>query len=458
MSSRRFALIALLTGVVGITWTARADDAGTNTLKKPKRLTTIHVHAGLVGKAPTPTLQQIAPYTDALAVYIYKVTKLHHGKLPPDTEQIAVTHWVIYRNHTQKITRNRPKKRVRLTLTPFENVKDRYQTVYLAEHEDALELPLYHDVDQKIEPPPGEKARWSYGVDVSSMFPIFFQVKDQLRLVALGDCQAYFANKAQNYMPEENLKSPVALNMCQQRSGLPFQKLLIDHYLVHLPELEWVVLTWNPRFVSAAWTEHGVKAEQFAKSSGFAHDREHAAAIWKPAEKDNRPVTVADITAKPDLARTWMRRPWGWIYLSPNRHRYGPKGEVMRVQNKLGEYKFVAERWEIFEQIVATLDKRGIKLLVYTTPIHPETANQKVKDKMGIDAAGYQDQVRRMGALQKRYPKTLFFYDLNNMGDNSLDDKDFENIDHVSASGAEKVSRRVEAFRKKVEAELAKKK
>jgi len=67
------------------------------------------------------------------------------------------------------------------------------------------------------------------------------------------------------------------------------------------------------------------------------------------------------------------------------------------------------------------------------------------------DAAGYQDQVRRIEALAERHPQTLFFYDLNNLGDNGLDDADFENIDHVDASGAEKVSRRVEAFRPDVE-------
>jgi hypothetical protein len=455
MRQRIFPLTAAVLACLVISaQSASADDGDT---AKVKRLPTINVQVELVGKAPTPTAKQIHPYTDALGVYIYKVQKVRWGKLDPDVDRIAVTHWVVYRKHPQKITRKRLKKRMRLTITPFRNVKDRYQTVYRSEHEDALTLPLFHDLNQKIEPPPGEKTRWNYGVDLSGMFPIFFELKDQLRLVALGDCQAWFANKAQNFMGKSNLETPVALSMCQQRSGLPFQKLMIENYLIHLPELDWVVLTWNPRFVSAAWTEHGAKAKRFTESPGFAHDRENAKTLWKSDEKEKKAITTEQIRRRPDLASVWRNRPWGWLYLAPDRHRFGPRGEVLRAQKKLGQYKFVPERWKVFEEIVEILSEQEIKLLVYTTPIHPETANQKVKDKMGTDAAGYQDQVRRMGELQKKYPKTLFFYDLNNMGDNGLEDKDFENIDHVSASGAEKVSRRVEAFRRKVEAKLGKK-
>jgi len=420
----------------------------------PGRITPTHqVHVKLLRKAPTPTLKQIAPYTDALAVYTYEVVKPPKGGGFPD--QITVAHWAVYRKAEQRVTDRKPGKKSKLTLAPWDAAKDRLQTVYRSDPADDADvaLPLYFDVGQKLSPPPGEAERWDYGVDLSSMMPMFYKLRGQLKLVLLGDCQAWFANKAENFYAEQNAQTPVALNMCQQRSGLPFQQVLVEDYLVHLPELEWVVLTWNPRFVNKAWTEHGIKAERFRKSPGYRHDREHQP-IKAEADRD-KPVTVSDLTSHPRDARVWQGRPWGWVYLAPNRHRFNPRGEVLKVQKKGVRYAFVQDRWAVFEQIVETLHKHKIKLLVYTTPIHPETANQTVKDKMGIDAAGYQDQVRRIEALADRYPQTLFFYDLNNMGDNGLDDADFENIDHVDASGAEKVSRRVEAFRLDVERRLA---
>jgi len=416
-----------------------------------KRVPTYDVHVELLAKSPTPTLEQIAPYTDALGVYKYKVTKVRKGKL--EHEVIGVVHWVRFLKQEQRITKQNRGKSLRLRITPFEHMADSLQTVYRSELDGELDLPLYFDTGQKIDMPPDLKKRWNYGVDLSSMMPLFFEMKEQIKLVALGDCQAWFANKAQNYWTEDNLETPVALNMCQQRSGLPFQKLMVDHYVTRLPNVEWVVLTWNPRFVSAAWKEHGRKAAQFESSSGFQHDRANAEKAWT-ADGKAKPWTIERITADPRFMRVWRRRPWGWVYLAPDRHRFNPRGEVLKNQHKFGQYKFVPQRWEIFEQIVKTLAERDIKVLVYTTPIHPETARQKVKDKMGTDAAGYQDQVRRMHELEKQYPKHMFFYDLNNMGDNGLEDKDFENIDHVSASGAEKVSRRVEAFRRKVEERL----
>ena len=437
------AVVVLLT----VAGAAQADPAAATPIRTGTRYS---VNAKLLAKAPTPTLEQIAPYTEALAVYKYRIERQWGRKIKH--EVIAVTHRVIYRNLTQPVAGKRIGQTIKLSLRPYEDVARSVQTVYRSELDGAHDLPLYHDVGQQLQLPPQERARWNYGVDLSEMMPIFLACKDQISLVALGDCQAWFANKAPLYMAEQNRDTPVALSLCQQRSGLPFQKLLVDNYLVRLPRLEWVILTWNPRFVNADWGEHGVQAERFRSSPGFAHDRKHTDEVWAPRE--GKPLSVEDIGREPRFAPIWAKRPWGWIYLSPDRHRFPAKGEVRRAQEKLGAYKFVPERWELFEAIVETLAKRDIRLLVYTTPVHGETVNHRVKDKSGVDSTAYRDQVTRMQALEKKYPRTMFFHDLNNMGDHGLVDEDFENIDHVSASGAQKVTERVEAWRLEIDAWL----
>lgn len=395
----------------------------------------------LLEKAATPTLAQIKPYSEALAVYRYRVLAVVKGELKPT--EIGVTHWVIYRNEFQPITRTPLGKRLRLEVRPFEEVRGSVQTVYRGELPRMVDN-LYHDVAQQIVMPASERGRGGYGVDLTGLMPLFFKLKDQLKLVVLGDCQGWFANKAELYYGEENRRTPVSLNMGQQRSGLPFQKLLVENYLVHLPKLEWVVLTWNPRFVNANWGEHGIKGKAFASSPGFKYDQERAAEVWKP-NGNGQPLTVQDIQANPELAKIWNGRPWGWINLGPSHN--SAKAEVLGNQRKLGLYRFVPERWALFESIVKMLADRKVRLLAFTTPVHPETANQPVKDKTGVDAPGYQAQVVKMKELEKQYPEYFFFYDLNNMGNNGLEDSDFGNIDHVSGPGAQKVSERVEKFR-----------
>ena len=428
--------------------------AGEDAAPDPKPLrVTEEVQAELLDRAPTPTLKQIQPYDEALGVYKYRVVGTRRGGLKPDTV-IAVTHWVIYRNVFQDVTRMRPGgKRVHLRLCPFDRVRDRYQTVYRSELAEPEDLPTYHDLGQRVRLPPEQAGRWNYGAGIGYKMPLFFALKDQLKCVALGDCQGWFANRTEFYMTPENLHTPVALNLCEPRSGLPYQKIFIEEYLVKLPKLEWVVLTWNPRFVSDVWKEHGVRGEMISKSPGLKYDREHAEEVWAPGGKP--PITRRRLEAMPQFAAMWAAYPYGWI----EQHcRKSARGEVLTNQRKLGLYKLLPQRWAIFESIVETVAKRKAKLLAFSMPNHPETAKHPVKDKMGTDEAAYRDQVRRMRELEKKYPRSFFFYDINNMGDNGLADADFVNIDHLSGSGALKVARRVEAFRLQCEARLAQRK
>jgi hypothetical protein len=76
----------------------------------------IVVHARLVETTPTPSLDAIAPYTQALAAYVYEVVKVESGEYKD--RKLLVAHWVIIGG---KIRRNDKHKggTYRLVVEPY---------------------------------------------------------------------------------------------------------------------------------------------------------------------------------------------------------------------------------------------------------------------------------------------------------------------------------------------------
>ena len=102
-----------------------------------------------------------------------------------------------------------------------------------------------------------------------------------------------------------------------------------------------------------------------------------------------------------------------------------------------GQYAFSEERWALFESILKSLTGKGIKVLAFIPPYHPITATVPVKDKDGVTAPDYEDQVKRMREAETRYPHMFFFVDINKMGTHGLlEANDFGDIDHPNGSGA----------------------
>ncbi len=437
------------------------EESESMTLATDRLDATVVVEALLRRQSPPPPPEAIRVYQEALGWYEWEVTRVVRGTL--DADRIHVSHWLVRRNLAQPITRTpvipegtgqgggrRGPRPVTLHLRPFPDVEPILQTV---ETSNALEgrRPRFHDVLQELQLPDAG-GRWDYAVDIADKMPLLFRLKDQLRLVALGDCQAWFANRTEFFMGEENLVTPLALNLCQQRSGLPLQKTLIDHYLVHLPNLEYVVLTWHTRFVNRRWGEHGRMNSTFRSSSAFRAEQGKGAQIF--ADEPGGRVTVSNILTSPELSAIWSQQPWGWTGQGSASERQirSAANEARNVGNGRERYEFDPGRWRIVEEIATTLQNRGVKLLIYTQPFHPITGGTNIKDKSGTPASAYQDQMEKLRDLERRFAGTVFFYDLNNAGNNGLEPSDFVNIDHVSREGAEKVSRRVEAWRARIAA------
>ena len=408
----------------------------------------VRLSCQLLAKSKTPDPKALElKYDEGLVVYEYKVLQALQGSAPGP--KVRVTHLAVRRKLIQPVTGRKVGDTFILCLVPWAEVQPKLKDVCISETLPVGDLPMFHDVGQQVLLPVDERGRWNYAVDIGGRLKPLIVLRNQLKLVVVGDCQAWFANNTEQYYGQENKRTPVALGVWQEREGLQIWKPFVEDYLVHLPKLEWVVLMWNPRYVNATWT-YGAKAAAFLRSGGYQYDKQRAAEVFKPVA--GPPLTTEQVLANPLIGGQWRRSPYNEI----RGVKFGrsARGEALSVQRKFGTYRFDPANWALLESIARTLAQRKVKLLVVMEAVHPETAHLKVKDKSGVDEAGYKDQVARLKAMENKYPGLFFCYDFNNGGDNGLADEDFGNIDHPTQTGAVKITRAIEAYRLKIEQEL----
>ncbi len=104
----------------------------------------MEVQATLRAKSDFPTLDQIAPYRQALVVYQYDVdsTVPGHEHLPT----IRVAHWAILDEETLPVSGLSVGSAVRLTLEPFA-ANPQLESLFMSDTLGASELPLYYQVE-----------------------------------------------------------------------------------------------------------------------------------------------------------------------------------------------------------------------------------------------------------------------------------------------------------------------
>jgi hypothetical protein len=66
-----------------------------------------------------------------------------------------------------------------------------------------------------------------------------------------------------------------------------------------------------------------------------------------------------------------------------------------------GRYEFDAKRVNAFELMIQVLQKRNVKLLAFTPPIHPVSAGQPCADDDGTTKEAYDELVAKMRAYQR---------------------------------------------------------
>ena len=392
----------------------------------------IRLKVKLFAKSKIPTLSDIAPYREALVFYEYSVKKRLEGEFKG--KKLRVAHWAIYDNQSQKIGAAKVGSSHTLDLYPYQQFGE-FESLYTS---DTLaldaEIPLYHDVGQKILEDRSVEERYDYDSIFSEKMPIFWRIKDQLKLVALGDSRGAAGVRAELFYGEENRKTPVAYNLAISGGPLEFQKIVVDKYLTKMPNLEWVVYQMSPRAVNRHF-EHWADKE-LLKSRGFAFDRKHAETLW---QRSNGEKTAAEIAAIPYVSEYWNERPWGWkfkaeVWQHPETKKFKQKWEISE------------KRWDRLTSMIAALNKRDVKVLLYLSPLHPIMRGQPVVDDDGTTQKGYRELVDRLKQLEAQFPNFVFV-DLLQGGNHDFAPEMFKDLDHLNALGATKLTQALEEVR-----------
>ena len=397
----------------------------------------IRLKVKLLAKSKIPTLSDIAPYREALVFYEYSVRKRLEGEFKG--KKLRVAHWAIYDNQPQAIGKAKIGSSHTLHLYPyqqFNELKSLYTSDTLALDAD---VPLYHDVGQKILENRSVEERYDYDSIFSEKMPIFWRIKDQLKLVSLGDSRGEAGVRAEIFYGEENQKTPVAYNLAISGGPLEFQEIVVDKYLTKMPNLEWVVYQMSPRAVNRHF-EHSADRE-FLKSRGFAFDRKHAETLWQ--ESDENKKTVAGITSVPHVSEYWNERPWGWKFIAEVWDR--PRTEKFERKWGISE-----KRWSRLRAMIIALNERDVKMLLYLSPLHPIMRDQPVVDDDGTTQKGYRELVRRLKQLEAEYPNFVFVDFLQGRNHDFLPEM-FKDLDHLNALGATKLTQALEEVRQRYE-------
>jgi len=77
----------------------------------------LDVDAKLLAASPTPSLHDIQPYSQALAVYEYEIVRVHAG--PATSGRVRVAHWVLLDGQIQSVAQSPPGSEARLLLEPL---------------------------------------------------------------------------------------------------------------------------------------------------------------------------------------------------------------------------------------------------------------------------------------------------------------------------------------------------
>ena len=397
----------------------------------------IRLKVKLLAKSKIPTLSDIAPYRDALVFYEYSVQKRLEGKFKG--KKLRVAHWAIYDNQPQAIGKVKIGSSHTLHLYPYQQFSE-LESLYTSDTL-ALDLdtPIYHDVGQKILENRSVEERYDYDSIFSEKMPVFWRIKDQLKLVSLGDSRGEAGVRAEMFYGAENQKTPVAYNLAISGGPLEFQEIVVDKYLLKMPNLEWVVYQMSPRAVNRHF-EHSAD-RRLLKSRGFAFDRKYAETLWQGSNGDGNKKTAAEIAAIPYVSEYWNERPWGWKFNAEVWDR--PKTEKIRQRWEISE-----KRWNRLTSMIDALNERDVKVMLYLSPLHPVMRDQPVVDDDGTTQEGYRELVDQLKQLEAQFPNFVFV-DLLQGGNHDFLPEMFKDLDHLNALGATKLTQKLEEVRQR---------
>ena len=270
---------------------------------------------------------------------------------------------------------------------------------------------------------------------------LLIKLRNQLKVAAFGDSRGAHGINPLYFLGEENSKCPMAINFSESGSGLGRCKAIIEDYLQLAPNLEWVVYDISPRIFSRYYDNWG--ADSIKGGTAYRSDR-MGWGVWK--KKNTELVPRSD----PDLGRDHHIGFEVEDRVGNDEFKDEDDKADARDSLRRGRYEFDEKRVRAFESMIPVLEKRNVKLVAFTPPIHPVSAGQPCTDDDGTTREAYDELVAKMRAFEKKYPN-FYFFDVNNKGRHKIPGTDFDDMDHLNQQGAKKLTLLVNDFMRAVD-------
>jgi hypothetical protein len=270
---------------------------------------------------------------------------------------------------------------------------------------------------------------------------LLIKLRNQLKVAAFGDSRGAHGINPLYFVGEENRKYPMALNFSEGGAGLGRCKAIIENYLPLAPNLEWVVYATSPRIFNRYYDNWG--ADSITGGRAYRSDR-MGWGVWK--QKNTELVPASD----PELGRDHHIGYEVADHVGNDEFEDEDDKKDARRSLRRGRYEFDAKRVNAFESMIGVLDKRNVKLLAFTPPIHPVSAGQPCTDDDGTTREAYDELVAKMKAFEKKYPN-FYFVDVNNKGRHKLAGTDFDDMNHLNNQGAKHLTLMLNDFMRAVD-------
>ena len=403
--------------------------------QEPVETPEIVIIGELINSTPQPTLSDIAPYDEALVVYEWQVKKVVNGEL--ESDKVRVAHWAFLEEKQQKPVA-KDGDQTEFTIVPIESVPGLQSVTKVDTLPLDLKSPLYLDLSQSLSTDitPGP-IRSDYRGNISKRMRSFWFLRDQLRLVVLGNSHALAGVNTRMFYLPENETTPQALNISSPGCEMAMQCLMAEEYAANLPNLEWVIWGTSPRIFNGR-NAFDRKLEIFNASPGRKYDVKNRKTLWQP-DKQTEPTIFTVSDHKKQLG---FKDCWGWADYKkrslPTPITNEAKEEMLG-QCAYDRFKEDEELWAQFEASLTTVTNKGINVLLFTPPFHPVVAEATNADPDGTGHEAYKNIVARLNSIAESNPRVVF-KDIHQGGKHEFGDSMFADIDHLLPSGAEKLT------------------
>lgn len=387
------------------------------------------VEAERVAASKSRAPEDIRPYDESLSWHEYKVLGVVSGELKQPV--IRVAHWTVLRAKPLPVS-TRKGERVRLKIAPYEGVEG-MKGVNANDELDVVadEPPRFLDLSQPL---PGRMKladdRCDYGGNFSEQMKLYWKLRPQLKLVAMGNSVATKDICTAEFFDDENDPTPIALNLAPPGANMELQCEVIHDYVLPLPRLKWVVWVPTAREFNGRRGEMR-KFKDFNASQGRAWDLAHQAELW--------PVPAAPLVALQDLEPLGVSGvdSWGWEGRRKTLLEEDEAAARRQIYKEMEKPDFAMSdtRWKMFCDMVRALNARGTGVLLLNPPLHPCLRDSPAADPDGTSHEGMREVVQRMDSLARDLPLT-WFKDFNHEGRHDYEHGEFYDADHLNRSGS----------------------